>query len=34
VTVTSAVPLDIGGQWSVTLPPSTNTGATFYRLSK
>jgi cellulose 1,4-beta-cellobiosidase len=34
VTVTSAVPQMTGGQWSVTLPLSTNAGAAFYRLVK
>ena len=32
VTVTSAVLQSNGGQWSVTLPPSTNANSTFYRL--
>ena len=34
VTVTSAVPQNTGDQWLVTLPPSTNTVSTFYRLVK
>jgi hypothetical protein len=34
VTVTSAVPQNTGGQWSVAIPPSTNTASTFYRLAK
>jgi len=34
VTVTSPVPQITNGQWSVTLPLSTNADATFYRLAK
>ncbi len=34
VTVTSAVVQSNGGQWSVTLPPSSNAVSTFYRLVK
>ena len=34
LTVTSAVLQSNGGQWSVTLPPSTNAISTFYRLVK
>jgi hypothetical protein len=34
VTVTSAVPQDIGGQWSVAIPVATNIATTFYRLAQ
>jgi cellulose 1,4-beta-cellobiosidase len=34
VTVTSAVPQNIGGQWQLILPSSGDAASTFYRLAK
>jgi hypothetical protein len=34
LSVTSPAPQNVGSNWLVSLPPATNAGAMFYRLTK